>query len=236
MSRTGLGSSRQSAFTLIEVLIVVAVIALLLGIMLPALAGARDSGRSAVCLSNLRELASACWQYADENHALSPAIGQPYTAMPAWPAYIQSYFGELGPDSAGIDYSRRSILICPAVAAALARDTPMVRTYAINATGHAGLVGDPDDYASGSRPACILMEMVPFPSGTAMFVESAGEAEGVMTPPGCTAAMIDFRQESQVTARLARIHGHGRRFDAGAFDSSARACGRLPSGWTKPLP
>ncbi|NUN03986.1 MAG: prepilin-type N-terminal cleavage/methylation domain-containing protein [Bryobacteraceae bacterium] len=42
-------------FTLVETLVVVAVVALLMALLLPALASARKSGRSAVCLSNLRQ-------------------------------------------------------------------------------------------------------------------------------------------------------------------------------------
>jgi len=54
------------AFTLIELLVVVAIIALLLSILLPSLAGAREQGKRAVCLSNLSGLGKAMWQYAGE--------------------------------------------------------------------------------------------------------------------------------------------------------------------------
>jgi prepilin-type N-terminal cleavage/methylation domain-containing protein/prepilin-type processing-associated H-X9-DG protein len=46
---------RRGGFTLIEVLVVVAIIALLVAILLPALQGARNQARSAVCASNLRQ-------------------------------------------------------------------------------------------------------------------------------------------------------------------------------------
>ena len=54
-------------FTLIEVLVVVAVIALLLAILIPSLKAARAQARMAVCGSNIRQLAFANIGYATEN-------------------------------------------------------------------------------------------------------------------------------------------------------------------------
>lgn len=56
----------RGGFTLIELLVVVAIIALLVGIMLPALAGAREAARTTKCLSHCRTLQIALTTYATD--------------------------------------------------------------------------------------------------------------------------------------------------------------------------
>ncbi len=57
---------RAAGFTLIELLVVIAIIALLVSILLPAMAAARAQGKSAVCRSNLHQLALATTYYAQD--------------------------------------------------------------------------------------------------------------------------------------------------------------------------
>jgi prepilin-type N-terminal cleavage/methylation domain-containing protein/prepilin-type processing-associated H-X9-DG protein len=58
---------KRSAFTLIELLVVIAVIAILMSILMPALQRAREGGKRAACMGNLKQLTLAWSMYADEN-------------------------------------------------------------------------------------------------------------------------------------------------------------------------
>jgi prepilin-type processing-associated H-X9-DG protein/prepilin-type N-terminal cleavage/methylation domain-containing protein len=60
-------NASKKAFTLVELLVVIATIALLMSILMPALAAGRAQGRAAVCKSNIRQLVLANTGYAGEN-------------------------------------------------------------------------------------------------------------------------------------------------------------------------
>jgi len=225
----------RRGFTLIELLVVIAIVAVLISLLLPALAGAREAGRSALCLSNLRQGAMICRQYADQHKGYGPAIGQPYTQLPNWALVVQSEAGQAGE---GSDlYSTRSVLVCPSIAAYY-RAEPMTRTYAMNATGHAGLPGDPDNYDDAGHPAFIHFDAVATPSGTPLLMDSAVPPPTTSDPPPPTrtASTLDFRQPEHVAQRLWRFHGNGKRFDVADLDGSARAWGEVRSAWLRPLP
>ncbi|HVU62862.1 MAG TPA: hypothetical protein VHC70_02705 [Phycisphaerales bacterium] len=70
---------------MIEMLVVVAVVAVLAGLMLPALAGAREAGRASVCLSNVRQLQIASDAYAgDSRDRYAPGAPDALANLTRW--------------------------------------------------------------------------------------------------------------------------------------------------------
>ncbi len=93
---------KRKGFTLIELLVVIAIIAILAAILFPVFLNAKERGRMAKCLGNLKNLSVAVRMYADDNGGRMPSAYYNY-ASPDW----------CGCDGAHLDSASHPIQVYP---------------------------------------------------------------------------------------------------------------------------
>ncbi len=131
----------RTGFTLVELLICIGVLALLAGLLAPALRGGREAARKAACLANLRQLGIAWQLYADAGGGRSMPVsdvwpgvgagggeaywwGRVVTTSATAPAFVDHAAGFIAPHlSAAL--SERSVFECPSQRWGTYRAQPM---------------------------------------------------------------------------------------------------------------
>lgn len=156
-------------FTLVELLVVISIIAILIAIVLPALAGARSTTRTAICLSNQRQQINAWTIAMGENKGVIPYItsgpGPNTPRRMFWTGLLAEQYGGLDVlsslDSPEIDHP----MLCPEIESRF--DRPIYRSlyfgYSVNSRW-----GDCDPNTQSQRRQ---WDLIPSPSEYPWFTD-----------------------------------------------------------------
>jgi prepilin-type processing-associated H-X9-DG protein/prepilin-type N-terminal cleavage/methylation domain-containing protein len=121
---------RESAFTMVELLVVIGIISVLISILLPALNRAREAAKAVTCASNLRQIGQALTMYCQDNRDYTPRFLYLKSPDPAvtqgvtmeqmhWSGALRRYLAAAASSSAGggSEGRRQTPLFCPSARA-----------------------------------------------------------------------------------------------------------------------
>jgi prepilin-type N-terminal cleavage/methylation domain-containing protein/prepilin-type processing-associated H-X9-DG protein len=195
-SRNDSAARQKAGFTLIELLVVIAIIAILAAILFPVFAQARARARSAACLSNNKQIATAFMMYVqdyDEQFPLADPLingnwvgtpritapdGRIYEGFVTWPLQIYPYIKN-GANSAPI-----SVFTCPEDSKALIK-YDADKTHAVYPPNDGWAKSVPSSYLTnqditlGWNSPPVALAAISFPASTYLLGDGAAEEHPV---------------------------------------------------------
>jgi prepilin-type N-terminal cleavage/methylation domain-containing protein/prepilin-type processing-associated H-X9-DG protein len=231
---------RRRAFTLVELLVVIGIIAVLISILLPVLSKVREQARTVVCASNMRQIMQATLTYCNDNHGWMPnpdwytgsdqLTRFPYFAIqlqtPGWYDYER---GALWPYVAADAQSRQRVFLCPSdgperLGGLFGAPNPgRPRNFSYNFSGDVsyprslrGQYGIKVTQIRSSSHKIILLEMAypSFPVGQVVEVNPSDQGRQII---------FDLTSRHQGEANEGFADGHVERIDPAVFDNPGQA-------------
>jgi prepilin-type processing-associated H-X9-DG protein/prepilin-type N-terminal cleavage/methylation domain-containing protein len=104
----------RAAFTLVELLVVIGIIAVLIAMLMPALRTARETANCSKCLANLRQLGVALSMYENDNNGyIPPACGSGGNPDDGYDDRLALYLPGQGRNSSTPVAEANSVMVCP---------------------------------------------------------------------------------------------------------------------------
>lgn len=136
------GNRTSRAFTLVELLVVVGVIAVLIALLLPALQGARSTAKNIKCMSNLRQFGIVYAMYSSENKGYClpfkydglTVSSVTYANATSWRELLNRYFP--APTSGQVHKRGMHVYSCPASRMDMQSNSSLVLGYGVNRQVH----------------------------------------------------------------------------------------------------